>query len=130
MMGSCRPCRHRWWRWCSLSVWPLQTRWAMRWWPDLAGKIDDVISMAGPHHGAPGADMVCVSGSCAPAVHQMRTGSRFLAALNAGDETPGGGSWTAVVSVFDKLVQPPATARLEGAVVAEEPPVAAYAAGS
>jgi triacylglycerol lipase len=93
----------------------LQPRWALKWWPDVRAAVGDFVSLAGPHHGASGADGVCFSGSCAPAAHQMRTGSRFLAALNSGDETPRGPSYTSIYSASDELVQPPRTAVLAGA---------------
>jgi hypothetical protein len=93
----------------------LEPRWAIKWWPDLQALVDDSVSLAGPHHGIDSADAVCTTGSCFPAAHQMRHGSKFLAALNAGDETPGPVSVTSVSSNTDELVQPAGTARLAGA---------------
>jgi hypothetical protein len=46
----------------------------------------------------------------------MRFGSHFLTALNRGDETPGDVDYTSVFSQNDELVQPPSSARLDGAV--------------
>ena len=46
----------------------------------------------------------------------MRHGARFLAALNSGDETPGDVDYTSLFSDSDELVQPPSSARLDGAV--------------
>jgi triacylglycerol lipase len=94
----------------------LEARWALRWWPDIRSLVDDYVSLGGPHHGASGADQVCATGSCAPAAQQMRTGARFLAALNHGDETPDGADYTSVFSANDELVQPPVSAKLDGAV--------------
>jgi len=94
----------------------LEPRWALRWWPDVRQLVDDDISLAGPHHGASGADQVCATGTCAPAAQQMRHGARFIAALNRGDETPGDVDYTSVFSRDDELVQPPSSARLDGAV--------------
>ena len=94
----------------------LEMRWALRWWPDVARLVDDAISLAGPHHGASGADQFCLTGACAPAVHQMRPPARFLAALNSGDETPGEVGYTSIYSENDELVQPPGSAVLDGAV--------------
>ena len=94
----------------------LEPRWALRWWPDLRNLVDDNVGLGGPHHGASGADQVCMTGSCAPAAQQMRTGARFLAALNHGDETLDGVDYTSIFSAHDELVQPPASARLDGAV--------------
>ena len=97
----------------------LEVRWALRWWPDLRPLVSDAVSLGGPHHGATGADQVCIMGSCAAAAQQMRHGARFLAALNAGDETPGDVDYTSVFSATDELVQPPATAVLNGATNVE-----------
>ena len=94
----------------------LEPRWALRWWPDVRRLVDDDISLAGPHHGASGADQFCITGSCAPAVHQMRPPARFLTALNSEDETPGDVDYTSVFSDSDELVQPPSSAKLQGAV--------------
>jgi hypothetical protein len=44
----------------------------------------------------------------------MKTTSRFMAALNSVDETPGEISYTAVGSVFDELVEPPSTTQVAG----------------
>jgi hypothetical protein len=57
---------------------------------------------------------------CLPAaLWQMRQGSRFLGALNAGDETPGDVSFTSIWTATDELVQVLAlgnpTSVLEGA---------------
>ncbi|MBV9212461.1 MAG: lipase [Actinobacteria bacterium] len=97
----------------------LEPRWAIRWWPrTVRPVVDDYISLAGPHHGIVGADACVQSGNCWPAVWQMATHSRFLAALNAGDETPGRISYTSVFSDTDELVQPSEpipTAALSGA---------------
>jgi triacylglycerol lipase len=94
----------------------LEMRWALRWWPDIRHLVDDAISLAGPHHGASGADQFCLTGSCAPAVHQMRPPAHFLAALNSSDETPGDVDYTSIFSSNDELVQPPRSAMLDGAV--------------
>jgi triacylglycerol esterase/lipase EstA (alpha/beta hydrolase family) len=93
----------------------LEARWAIKWWPDLQDLVDDYVSLAGPHHGIDSADGVCALGSCFPAAHQMRHGSKFLAALNLGDETPGPVSVTSLSSNTDELVQRASTARLNGA---------------
>lgn len=94
----------------------LEMRWALRWWPDVQRHVDDAISLAGPHHGASGADQFCPMDSCPPAVHQMRPPARFLTALNRDDETPGDVDHTSVFSANDELVQPPRSAMLDGAV--------------
>jgi triacylglycerol esterase/lipase EstA (alpha/beta hydrolase family) len=90
-------------------------RWAIRWWPDVAAAVDDAVLLAGPHHGTVATDVACGAGSCAPAAWQMRPGSDFITALNAGDETPGDVSWSSIYSQTDELVQPFSTAVLDGA---------------
>ena len=95
----------------------LEARWALRWWPDTRVMVDDVISLATPHHGTYIADLDCVV-PCNPAIWQMTVGARFLAALNAGDETPGPAAYTSIFSVSDELVQPQvprSTSAIDGA---------------
>jgi triacylglycerol lipase len=88
-----------------ISQGALQPRWAIRWWPDIGGLVDDYVSMAGTNHGAVFADADCVV-ECPPALWQQVRSSRFLAALNAGDETPGRVSYTSVYSLTDEVIQP------------------------
>jgi triacylglycerol lipase len=99
----------------------LEPRWAVRWWPSLLGKVDDLVTLATPNHGTILAD-TARDQSC-PACWQMKTTSNFIAALNAPDETPasstrGEPSYTALYSATDELVQPVVpepTAALDGA---------------
>lgn len=80
-------------------------RWAVKWWADVQAAVDDIVMLAGPQHGTG----VSGGGSpfgCFASCWQMRPGSDYLTALNAGDETPGGISYTSIYSVFDELVQP------------------------
>lgn len=96
----------------------LEPRWAIKFWPDVRAAIDDLVTLASPHHGALSADGLCVAGSCEEAAWQMNQGSAFLTALNAGDETPGEIDYTSIYSLNDELVQPVlpvATAVLDGA---------------
>ena len=95
----------------------LQPRWAVRWWDAARAAVDDLVTLASPNHGTAAADSACVNG-CSGAVHQMKQGSAFLAALNAPDETPGAVSYTSIYSLTDELVQPVApvpTAAFDGA---------------
>lgn len=68
------------------SVGGMLPRWVLRFWPDTRNLVEDLISLAGAHHGALLADGICLAG-CQPAVFQARPGSNFLRALNAGFET-------------------------------------------
>ena len=103
-----------------LSQGGLQPRWAIRWWPDIRARIDDLVMMATTNHGAAFADASCAASPCLPALWQQRWGgSEFLRALNAGDETPGDVSYTSIYSLTDIVIQPvvpQAPAALEGAV--------------
>lgn len=93
----------------------LQPRWAAKWWPDVRAAIDDMVLLASPAHGVSSASGLCSAGSCPPAAWQMSVGSKFTEALNRGDETPGGISYTSISSQFDELVQPIETAVIDGA---------------
>lgn len=103
-----------------LSQGGLQPRWAIRWWPDIRERVDDLVMLVTTNHGAPFADAACAAPPCLPALWQQRyAGSNFLAALNAGDETPGEVSYTSIYSHTDGVVQPSApvaVAALDGAV--------------
>lgn len=92
---------------------PLEVRWAIKYWPDIAGKVDDLIGIAAPYHGWRQTDIYC-SSACVPALWQMRMESKFMGALNSGEETPGGVSYTSVYTLSDELVQPYQTADLKG----------------
>jgi len=92
----------------------IEPRWALKWWPDTQRLVDDWVMLASPNHGTIVADAV-PNGSCTEACYQMRTTSKFMTALNAGDETPGAVSYTSLYSQTDELVEPSGTARLEGA---------------
>ena len=82
-------------------------RWALRFWPDTRAMVDDVVGAAGPNHGSVVADAACgVRKPCQPSDWQAQTHSQFTAALNSGQETFPGISYTEVYSHFDEEVQP------------------------
>lgn len=95
---------------------PPTTRWAIKWWPDVRENVDDLVSVAGGNHGVPAAKLMCALGgdSCRPYNWQFVTDSRFMRALNAGDESPGDVDYTSIYTLFDGLVQPYPIARIEG----------------
>ena len=96
----------------------LEPRWAVKYWPDVQAAVDDLVTLATPHHGTATADASCAGGSCDEAVWQMAQASDFVGNLNAGDETLSGIDYTSIYSVHDELVQPAApvaTAALDGA---------------
>ena len=94
----------------------LQPRWAIKWWDDIPGIVDDYVSLAGPHHGIASTESCVTFHGCDEAAWQMRSASSFLAALNSGDETPDTVSYTSVYTQTDELVVPATTAVLDGAV--------------
>lgn len=93
----------------------VQPLWALRFWPDLAAHVDDVIALAPPLQGTVAADLVCaVPGRCPAAVWQYGAGSRFIAALNR-RPLPTGPAYTAISTRYDELVVPqPAASRRAG----------------
>lgn len=81
-------------------------RWAVKWWPDLRSLVDDVIGLAPSNHGSPLVAQFCTA-VCPAAYWQQGPGSRFLTALNKGDETPGRVNYSVVYSDTDSTVPPP-----------------------
>ena len=70
-----------------------------------ADKVDDLVGLSPPNHGtvnplAPPSAPIC------PACSQQAAGSPFLTQLNSGDESPGGVSYTQVVTRYDEVVVP------------------------
>ena len=80
-------------------------RWALRFWPDTRAMVDDMIGLSPSNHGTVDALGLCLPG-CAPAIWQQRTGSNFDAALNSGDETFPGISYTDIYTDTDEVVVP------------------------
>ncbi|WP_405982793.1 esterase/lipase family protein [Streptomyces sp. NBC_00158] len=79
-------------------------------------KVDAWVSLAGPNHGT-GTARWCGGTSCV----EMRPGSAFLGALNAGDETPGPVRYATWWSSCDMINQPAGTVALDGAVNTRAP---------
>jgi putative serine esterase DUF676 len=84
----------------------MSPRWALRFWPDTRGMVDDLIGLAPSNHGTIDADGICLVGGCAPAIWQQRSSSEFGKALNSGAETFAGVSYTSVYSHLDEVVVP------------------------
>lgn len=85
----------------------LLPRWAITFWPSVRAVVDDAVLVAPPSHGTD----VAASGDGSPfampaAFFQMGPSSRFIGALNAGDETPGEVSWSVLYTEDDELVRP------------------------
>ena len=73
-------------------------------------KVDDWVSLGGPNHGTETANF-CFSTACT----EMRVGSKFLAELNAGDETPGTVNYGTWWSPCDEIINPDSSVALSGA---------------
>lgn len=82
---------------------PLEPRWAVKYWPDVQDSVERLISMAGVNHGWTQTETRC-SSECTPVEWQMRPDSKFLAALNSGNEAPGRISYTSIYSSTDPFV--------------------------
>jgi triacylglycerol esterase/lipase EstA (alpha/beta hydrolase family) len=96
----------------------LEERWAVKWWPDVRADLDDVVMNASPNHGTMASSGAETFGHCFASCWQMAPDSKFTAALNAGDETPGAISYTSTFTDFDELVypqMPKSTSALAGA---------------
>jgi triacylglycerol lipase len=96
----------------------IEPRWAVRWWPDVRAAVDDLVMLATPNHGVTYGDLSCAAAPCLPSLWQQSQGSRLLATLNAGDETPGDIAYTSIYSHSDWVIQPSlpeATSALDGA---------------
>lgn len=87
-------------------------RWAIKWWPSAREAVDDFVMIAGPNHGTTRAadggllPLLGAVGLVPEVIYQFAPDSQFMTATNAGDETPGDISYTALYTQFDELVQP------------------------
>src|SRR4051795_1656334 len=80
-------------------------RWALRFWPDTRGMVDDVIGFAPSNHGTTQTQFSC-HGSCLVANWQQAYMSSFIRALNSYQETFPGISYTNVYTHNDEIVRP------------------------
>jgi len=92
----------------------------IRYWVAELGGADlarRVVTLGSPHHGAELAEQLggLSTADCRGACAELRPGSQLLRDLNAGDETPGDASWTAIWTARDETVTPPESATLAGA---------------
>lgn len=89
--------------------------WAVKFWPDLAARVTDVVSLAGPFDGTQLANEACTPGQCSPLAWQLRHGSHHVAALRR-DPLPAGVDVTSVSTQYDEIVRPqPSASQLDGA---------------
>ena len=76
-----------------------------------------VVGIGSPQHGTDVAEQVLAgAGGCPVGCRQLVPGSELLRRLNAGDETPEGPVFVAVYSDDDRVVTPPDSALLDGAL--------------
>lgn len=87
------------------SVGGMLPRWVLRFWPDTRNLVEDLVSLAGAHHGALLADGICLPG-CQPAVFQAKPKSNFLRVLNSGYETLPDVAYTSVYTRTDIVLFP------------------------
>jgi len=91
----------------------LEVRWALRFFPQDAGRVGVVVELGAPNEGTDAVPFLCDPGStCQPALMQMLPGSRFLDALDAGDQTPGGAAYVSIWSETDPIISPLGSAAL------------------
>lgn len=79
--------------------------WALRFWPDLTGMVDDAIALSGPQSGTDLGAVLCAAGRCPDVAWQMRTGSNWTTALTR-DPLPAGPSFSSIGSHTDEVVYP------------------------
>lgn len=89
---------------------------ALRFWPDLGGRITDFVGLAGVYErGSALGTAVCAAG-CPASAWQLRPGSKLLRAY-AARELYRGPAYTAMSTAYDEIVVPqPEAGRLGGAV--------------
>lgn len=89
--------------------------WATTFWPRLARRVTDVVSLAGPFSGTQLGNDLCAAGRCAPLAWQLRRGSNHVRAL-VERFRPGRVPVTSISTRYDEIVHPqPAASTLEGA---------------
>ncbi|MFD4628482.1 esterase/lipase family protein, partial [Streptomyces sp. NPDC058473] len=93
----------------------LLTAWALRYWPDLAGRVDDMVTLGSPFQGtrlASPCRPIAEIARCPASVLQFARDSNWTKALAAGGTPmPAGPSYTTIYSYADESViadgQPP-----------------------
>jgi hypothetical protein len=80
-------------------------RWALRFWPDTRSMVEEHVGIAPTNHGGKGIDGMCTV-NCAPSLWQQRYQSNFVRALNSGQETFSGISYTELYTHQDQMATP------------------------
>lgn len=88
-------------------------RWSLKYWPDTRSMVDDYVSLAPSNHGTRLFNLQCALPIGCPAANwQQREHSKFLNALNSGQETWDEVDYTVVTTNLDEIVMPSALGRL------------------
>jgi triacylglycerol lipase len=86
---------------------------ALRYWPDLVGKVDDAIGLGAPIGRVKLGDSLCEM-PCQPAFKQVTTDARFGNLFRAHPQPPGP-SYTSIATLTDEIVFPqPESSHLDG----------------
>lgn len=94
----------------------LLAAWALRFWPDLPARVDDVVSLASPYRGSGFADVTCAVGVCPAFARQFRPSAAWVGALTR-EPFPEGPELTSIGSRTDELIWPaPAATAYPGEV--------------
>lgn len=89
--------------------------WAAKFWPGVADRVTDLISLGGPFDGTQLANEVCAPGRCAPLAWQLRRGADHIVALRRAP-LPQGVPVTSIFTRYDEIVRPqPEASSLPGA---------------
>jgi hypothetical protein len=80
-------------------------RWALRFWPGLRERVNDLVGLAPSNHGTLDAQGIC-GATCPAAFWQQRADSQFTAALNSRAETFAPVDYTSVYTHLDEVVTP------------------------
>ncbi len=83
-------------------------RWALKFWPDIRSKVEDLIGFSASNHGTVLTTPLCLPG-CAPAFWQQDANSNFMAALNADFEVVPEVDYTSIYTNLDEVVFPNVT---------------------
>lgn len=82
-------------------------RWALKYWPDTRGMVDDYVGLAASNHGTTRGKEQCESpGGCPAANWQQNQDSHFLAALNTGPQSWPEVNYTEITTHDDEIVDP------------------------
>lgn len=90
----------------------LLPRWAVRYFPEASAAVDDLVLLAGPHHGTKITSMYgkvpfagCHPSVCTESMWQFAPDSAFTTALNRGGDTDDNHDVTNIYTLFDELVR-------------------------